>query len=135
MGYGTLVSLVFHNLPSLYPSSFCRNDFLYLYVNGQNLYGRSLWCPNEDSGHSALFLVDTLAKLQWNPSKARAIFYACAAIMTATLFRLPLFVGSVTGSVVLVLSWVPFCRRFCLHNGFKAVLVAGGLPSVRGAEQ
>ena len=31
MGYGTLVSLVFHNLPSLYPSSFCRNDFLYLY--------------------------------------------------------------------------------------------------------
>ena len=29
MGYGTLVSLVFHNLPSLYPSSFCRNDFLY----------------------------------------------------------------------------------------------------------
>ena len=27
MGYGTLVSLVFHNLPSLYPSSFCRNDF------------------------------------------------------------------------------------------------------------
>ena len=32
MGYGTLVSLVFHNLPSLYPSSFCRNDFLYLYT-------------------------------------------------------------------------------------------------------
>ena len=32
MGYGTLVSLVFHNLPSLYPSSFCRNDFLYLYI-------------------------------------------------------------------------------------------------------
>ena len=31
MGYGTLVSLVFHNLPSLYPSSFCRNDFLYLF--------------------------------------------------------------------------------------------------------
>ena len=31
MGYGTLVSLVFHNLPSLYPCSFCRNDFLYLY--------------------------------------------------------------------------------------------------------
>ena len=32
MGYGTLVSLVFHNLPSLYPFSFCRNDFLYLYT-------------------------------------------------------------------------------------------------------
>ena len=32
MGYGTLVSLVFHNLPSLYPSSFCRNEFLYLYT-------------------------------------------------------------------------------------------------------
>ena len=31
MGYGSLVSLVFHNLPSLYPSSFCRNDFSYLY--------------------------------------------------------------------------------------------------------
>ena len=31
MGCGTLVSLVFHNLPSLYPSSFCRNDFLYLF--------------------------------------------------------------------------------------------------------
>ena len=30
MGYGTLVSLVFHNLPSLYPSSFCRNDFFIL---------------------------------------------------------------------------------------------------------
>ena len=30
MGYGSLVSLVFHNLPSLYPSSFCRNDFSYL---------------------------------------------------------------------------------------------------------
>ena len=29
MGYGTLVSLVFHNLPSLYLSSFCRNVFLY----------------------------------------------------------------------------------------------------------
>ena len=28
---GTLVSLVFHYLPSLYPSSFCRNDFLYLF--------------------------------------------------------------------------------------------------------
>ena len=33
MGYGTLVSLVFHNLPSLYPCSFCRNDFLYLFHN------------------------------------------------------------------------------------------------------
>ena len=32
MGYGTLVSLVFHNLPSLYPSSFCRNDFLYFII-------------------------------------------------------------------------------------------------------
>ena len=31
MGYGSLVSLVFHNLPSLYPSSFRRNDFSYLY--------------------------------------------------------------------------------------------------------
>ena len=31
MVYGTLVSLVFHNLPSLYPSSFCRNDFHYLF--------------------------------------------------------------------------------------------------------
>ena len=31
MGCGTLVSLVFHNLPSLYPSSFCRNDFLNLF--------------------------------------------------------------------------------------------------------
>ena len=27
MGCGTLVALVFHNLPSLYPSSICRNDF------------------------------------------------------------------------------------------------------------
>ena len=26
-----LVPLVFHNLPSLYPPSFRRNDFLYLY--------------------------------------------------------------------------------------------------------
>ena len=32
MGYGTLVSLVFHNLPSLYPSSFRRNDFLYFNI-------------------------------------------------------------------------------------------------------
>ena len=32
MGYGSLVSLVFHNLPSLYPSSFRRNDFSYLYI-------------------------------------------------------------------------------------------------------
>ena len=31
MGYGTLASLVFHNLPSLYPSSFCINNFLYLF--------------------------------------------------------------------------------------------------------
>ena len=30
MGYATLVSLVFHNLPSLYPSSFCINDFFIL---------------------------------------------------------------------------------------------------------
>ena len=28
-----LVPLVFHNLPSLYPPSFRRNDFLYLYHN------------------------------------------------------------------------------------------------------
>ena len=34
IGYGTLVSLDFHNLPSLYPSSFCRNDFLYFIING-----------------------------------------------------------------------------------------------------
>ena len=34
MGYGSLVLLVFHNLPSLYPSSFCRNDFSYLYKSG-----------------------------------------------------------------------------------------------------
>ena len=27
-----LVPLVFHNLPSLYPPSFRRNDFLYLYT-------------------------------------------------------------------------------------------------------
>ena len=27
-----LVPLVFHNLPSLYPPSFRRNDFLYLYI-------------------------------------------------------------------------------------------------------
>ena len=32
MGYGSLVSLVFHNLPSLYPSSFCRNDFSYFHT-------------------------------------------------------------------------------------------------------
>ena len=32
MGYGSLVSLVFHNLPSLYPSSFCRNDFSYFCI-------------------------------------------------------------------------------------------------------
>ena len=37
MGYGTLVSLDFHNLPSLYPSSLCRNDFLYLYLIALNV--------------------------------------------------------------------------------------------------
>ena len=37
MGYGSLVSLVFHNLPSLYPSSFRRNDFSYLYKYDQSL--------------------------------------------------------------------------------------------------
>ena len=44
MGYGTLVSLVFHNLPSLYPSSFCRNDFLYLYnVTGITKHSSALY--------------------------------------------------------------------------------------------
>ena len=40
MGYGTLVSLVFHNLPSLYPSSFCRNDFYACRAMG--------WIPFDD---------------------------------------------------------------------------------------
>ena len=31
-GMQPLVPLVFHNLPSLYPPSFRRNDFLYLYT-------------------------------------------------------------------------------------------------------
>ena len=33
MGCGTLVSLDFHNLPSLYPSSFCRNDIYTCFTN------------------------------------------------------------------------------------------------------
>ena len=31
-----LVPLVFHNMPSLYPPSFRRNDFLYLYNNDED---------------------------------------------------------------------------------------------------
>ena len=38
-----LVPLVFHNLPSLYPPSFRRNDFLYLYIyNWRDIYGGRL---------------------------------------------------------------------------------------------
>ena len=52
MGYGSLVSLVFHNLPSLYPSSFYRNDFSYLLLITHDLQGGVLhleivtrvWC-------------------------------------------------------------------------------------------
>ena len=44
-----LVTLVFHNLPSLYPTSFRRNDFLYLCYN-QPIYEDNCLELNEYAG-------------------------------------------------------------------------------------
>ena len=118
-GMQPLVPLVFHNLPSLYPPSFRRNDFLYLFhpfLTVQNAPSKTMLeyrCKKRDVDTSlcstrgsnsdrtidgligcALRICESQCVLHnWCFLSVTGTFIVCSAVMVLASFKLEAFVS------------------------------------------